>query len=248
MATALTRFRSCLTSGAITLGIAGVPASERLHAQQGACSVTETARVNPTLANAAGGSVAGFAKALALSELCAGIVSVRHDVEHSGRLGDANGAGARSLEGVLATFASRKGFASRLVDGFVLLTDGMPTPNTGPLARIVPAFDVDSVSAIDVLQKVVIQLSPELARFGGRVGSVLGAVGAPSPAEEEVYGPLLRMQIARAPLLDVLVQVGRASPGVVWVVSADPASSEAVIIRAYTKGGITHTLGQVRPE
>lgn len=227
--------------------VVAIPVMAPSELERDVCQAEGTTHVSTTLERAARGSIADFAQALASAELCGGVVSLRHDVGLLSGTWDSAGAASRPMSEVLAVFAARGGFRSRLIDGFILTQDLDSFAPNSPLARVVPAFDVDSLSAIDTLHRVVAQLSPELAEVGGRVGSALGPVDGPPPAEAEVYGPLLRLQIARAPLLDVLIQVGKVSPGVVWLVSTDPTSPEAVILRAYTKSGITHTFGGVRP-
>ena len=202
------------------------------------------------LTAASEGTVVDFAESLAGGGMCAGIVSVGHDVgevTQPWRMKPKEP--AVPLAAAVEAFRRRHGAFHVIARGdFLLLSDRAEDSWPKALVKPVGAFEADGLRSVNALRTIVQANNPAEAETGGVVGSILGTPGAPVPGDDDLLGPPVSLRVASDATLGLLVAIGAKSPGVVWVVTtaAEGQPPGFVTLLAISRAGIRHGLGSWR--
>lgn len=125
-----------------------------------------------------------------------------------------------TLQDALATFGRvHPTLEVREIEGCWLFQERGVDTDRGALSRVIPQFQVRNVRAVDALRQLVRNVVPGLPPVGGVAGSTLGQPGEPLPSLDDLAGQLVSLNVVGVTFTAVLREIGRASPGLVWMLT-----------------------------
>ena len=197
---------------------------------------------------AAASTVADFASALAEARACAGFfVRGQEHTEISRAWRYDRKEPSHTLEEAFRVFAERHpNFSLQHTNGAWIVREKQIDLDSGVLATRIESFQVTHTRAIDAIRLAVARFVPGLQPAGGLVASRMGHPGDKPFSADEMLGPFINVATTNAGLPKILDEIGRAAPGVIWVVAQLPAKLPDVAVeyqvRTFLRGGMQQPI------